>query len=115
DAVVSNYGVGADWSTTPTLVQADDGTPEVWLIDGEVRRHVIDPPSFSAWHFGDIQKTPAADVYKYARGIDLPARPFLVKGTGPAISVLDVAPSAGSPGSGGDSHRHDPHVTAPKP
>jgi len=113
DAVVSNYGVGADWSTTPTLVQADDGTAEVWLIDGEVRRHVIDPPSFAAWHFGDVTKTPAADVYKFARGIDLPARPFLIHGTGPAIWVLDAAPGTVPPGSGGDdggSGHHNPNA-----
>ena len=115
DAVVSTYATGADWSTTPTVVQADDGTPEVWIIDGEVRRHVIDPPSFGAWHFGDVVKTPAADVYKYARGLDLPARPFLIQGTGPAIWVLDAAPAAGGSGSGdAGSSRHDPNTRAPE-
>jgi hypothetical protein len=112
DAVVSQYGVGADWSTTPSVVQADDGTPEVWIIDGEVRRHVIDPPSFGAWHFGDVKKTPAADVYKYSRGLDLPARPFLIKGSGPAIWVLDAAPQMGSPNDPGSS-RHDPNARGP--
>lgn len=113
DALVSTFGVGADWSAAPAVVQADDGTPEVWIIDGEVRRHVIDPPSFGAWHFGDVKKTPAPDVYKYARGLDLPTRPFLIKGSGPAIWVLDAAPAMAPPSSGDAGARHDPNARGP--
>ena len=97
DAIVATFAQSADWAATPELEQADDGTPEVWLVDGEVRRHVIDPASFAAWHFGAVAKTPAADVYKRPRGLDLPARPFLMHGSGPAIWVLDVAPSTPPP------------------
>jgi uncharacterized protein (TIGR03382 family) len=94
DAVVSAYPQSADWSDAPKLVQADDGTPEVWLLDGEVRRHVVSPDSLAAWHqtFGDVVKTPAAKVYAYAQGADLPDKPFLVIGSGPAVYVIDSAP-----------------------
>jgi GH25 family lysozyme M1 (1,4-beta-N-acetylmuramidase) len=99
DSVVSSYGQSADWQDAPELVQADDGTPEVWLLDGEVRRHVISPDSLAAWHrsFSEVKKLPADQVYAYAKGLDLPATPFLVKGTGPAIYVLDVAPPGPPP------------------
>ena len=94
DAVLAGYATGADWADAPALVQADDGTPEVWLLDGQVRRHVTSPDSLAAWHrsFDEVKKTAAADVYAYAKGPDLPAAPFLVQGSGPAVYVLDVAP-----------------------
>ncbi|HEY1958344.1 MAG TPA: DUF1906 domain-containing protein [Polyangiaceae bacterium] len=104
DAVVSDFPQSADWSEKPELVQADDGTPEVWLIDGEVRRHVVSEASLGAWHrsFADVVKTPAAKVYGYAHGPDLPAKPFLMQGSGSAIWVLDVAPDGPPSGPGSD-------------
>jgi hypothetical protein len=86
----------------------------VWLIDGTTRRHVVSPASLAAWHrtAAEVVKTPAAKVYGYAKGPDLPATPFLVIGTGPAVYVLDVAPEtppgppgsdAGAPSNGGGS------------
>ena len=111
DAVVSDFPQSADWSEKPVLVQADDGTPEVWLLDGEVRRHVVSEASLAAWHrsFADVVKTPAAKVYAYAHGPDLPATPFLMQGSGAAIWVLDVAPDGppGSPGSDGGTTAPD--------
>ncbi len=100
DSVVAAYPQSADWTEKPSLVQADDGTPQVWLIDGDVRRHVVSPDSLAAWHrtFAEVVKTPAAKVYAYAQGADLPATPFLMIGTGPAVWVVDVAPDA-PPGS----------------
>ncbi len=95
DGVVNALPQSTDWGAKPSLVQADDGTPEVWLTDGEVRRHVISPASLASWHFtgAEVVKTAAAKVYAIAQGPDLPATPFLLQGSGPAIWVLDVAPS----------------------
>lgn len=109
DAVVNGIPQSADWGAKPELVQADDGTLEVWLIDGEVRRHVVSEASLAAWHrsFADVVKTPAADVYAYAHGPDLPATPFLMIGTGPAIWVLDVAPDMPPSQPGGDGGDSD--------
>ena len=100
DAVIAGYPTGADWIGKPELVQADDGTPEVWLVDGQTRRHVVSGASLAAWHrtFGDVVKTAAAKVYAYAKGPDLPATPFLVIGSGPAVYVIDVAPDAAPTG-----------------
>ncbi len=94
-AVVAAYPESAAWAEKPALVQADDGTPSVWLLDGEVKRHVVSPDSLAAWHrtFAEVVKTPAAKVNAIAQGPDLPATPFLIVGTGPAIYVLDVAPA----------------------
>src|SRR5436305_1765482 len=67
DAVVAAYPVAADWSAKPSLVQADDGTPEVWLIDGATRRHVVSAASLAAWHrtAAEVVKTAAAKVQAY--------------------------------------------------
>ena len=101
DAVVDAYGQGADWSHDPVLVRGDDGSPEVWMIDGEVKRWVTSPDSLAAWHrsFSEVVTWPAAKLASYARAADLPAKPFLMHGTGPAVYVLDAAPP-GPPSTG---------------
>ncbi len=102
DSVIAAYPQGEDWSKKPALIQADDGSPEVWLLDGKMRRHVVSGASLVAWHrtVAEVVKTPAAKVNGIARGPDLPATPFLVIGSGPAVYVLDVAPATppGPPG-----------------
>lgn len=104
DATISTYPQSANWSEKPELVQADDNTPEVWMIDGEVRRHIVSMASLTAWHRtkADVVQTAAAKVYSFPQGPDLPATPFLMVGTGPAIWVLDVAPSTPPNSGNGD-------------
>jgi hypothetical protein len=105
DTEVMAYAPGDDIAQAPELVQADDGTPEVWILDGKTRRHITDPTSFVAWRFdaASIKKTPAATVYANAVGQDWPHEPFLIQGSDPAVYVLDgvvvppSAPRAGSP------------------
>ena len=105
DAQLVTFAGGDDLAQAPELVQADDGTPEVWLIDGKTRRHITDPASFVAWRFdaATIKKTPAATVYGKTQGQDWPREPFLVQGAGPAIYVLDgvVIPQESTPGAAG--------------
>ncbi len=109
DSVVTAYPDGPAWPDAPDLVQADDGTPEVWLIDGSVRRHVVDPASMSAWRLdtGAVTQMPAAQVYAYAQGVDFRAAPFLVMGSGPSVYVLDDpigwGGAGGSAGASGNS------------
>ena len=80
---------GADVTAGPVCVKADDGTPEVWVIDQGVRRHVTDPASLHAWRL-TVASTPAADVYANPVGPDWPATPDLIQGSGPAVYMLDV-------------------------
>jgi GH25 family lysozyme M1 (1,4-beta-N-acetylmuramidase) len=108
DALVASFPDGPDVPAAPQVVQADDGTPEVWVIDSGVRRHVINPDSLSAWRFdgpGTVVITPAAQVYQYPKGTDLPATPFVFASpSDPKVYILDVPlqpESAGSGGSGG--------------
>jgi uncharacterized protein (TIGR03382 family) len=89
DDTVDAYGDGADLSAAPRLVQAD-GDPAVYLVDGTLLRHVISPESMAAWHFTAEQIEPVADLDAFTVGADLPAAPFVMRGTGPAVYVLDV-------------------------
>lgn len=103
DPVLSGFPDGPDWPSDPTVVQADDGTPEVWVIDGAKRRHVIDPASLHAWQFDGaeiVQTWAAAKVYGYPKGKDFRPAPIVIQGTGPAVYVLDD-PDTGAAGGAG--------------
>jgi MYXO-CTERM domain-containing protein len=110
DALVASFPDGPGEPDAPAVVQADDGTPEVWVLDTGVRRHVIDPASLAAWRFdgpGVITVQPAAQVYQYPQGADFPAAPFVFSSpSDPKVYILDVPllpPSAGTGGAGGAS------------
>jgi GH25 family lysozyme M1 (1,4-beta-N-acetylmuramidase) len=102
DADLNPVAQGSDTPATPVLVTADDGTPEVWVIDGNQRRHVQDPASMDAWHFdwNAIAKTPAAQVYARAKGLDWPEKPFLAQGSGAPVYMIDLT-TAGPAGADG--------------
>jgi MYXO-CTERM domain-containing protein len=105
DALVASFPTGPDLPAAPAVVQADDGTPEVWVIDTGVRRHVIDPAALAAWRFdgaGAVAVTPAAQVYAFPLGADLPAAPFVFASpSDPKVYLLDVPLHAATTGAGG--------------
>jgi GH25 family lysozyme M1 (1,4-beta-N-acetylmuramidase) len=111
DATIAAFPKGDDLPATPDLVIGDDGAPEVWLLEGGKRRHVVSPASFTAWHFAAPAKTPAAALKAMPQGADWRATPFLVQGTTPTLYVLDepnAAPgSSTAPTSGGPSAPSD--------
>lgn len=80
----------------PVLVQADDKSPEVWLVDGGTRRHIPNPAALSAWRWtaADIQTWPASKVQALQLGLPWPQEPLLVQGGGPAIFMLDLSASS---------------------
>lgn len=100
----------------PELAIADDGTSDLWLIDGiagERRRHVPSPEVAAAWRLdvGVVSVWPAAELAALAEAPPLRPRPILVKGSGPDIYVLDepidpveVGSEGGEADTGGDSH-----------
>jgi len=107
DAELEKIGKGAALPENPLLVQADDGSPEVWLIDGELRRHVPNQDVFATWGFdsASIVKWAVKDLEALAVGPKLRERPVLVRGTGAEIYLMDDAlpKPAPEPGSGGAS------------
>jgi len=113
---------------TPELAIADDGSSDLWLIDGgagERRRRVSSPEVITAWRLdiGVVTVWPAAELAALAEAPPLRPRPILVKGSGPDIYVLDdrIDPvEAGSEGGeadtgGGSDEGGDTSTAAPEP
>ncbi len=93
DTFVSSYPTGTPLPETPTVVIAK-GAPEVWVIDGSVRRHVINPTSLANWSFtAKVVTWTQTAVDAYTQGADWPSTVFLMQGTGESeVYVLDTAP-----------------------
>lgn len=106
DSVLAGFTESGAIDFSPALVQADDKSPEVWLVDGKTRRWVTSPASARAWHFdlSTVKIVPAAQVKALALGPPLRFRPMLAKGTSDAIYLLDALPDEiASEPSGGPS------------
>ena len=100
DVALAAFPEATAIDSPPVLVRADDGAPEVWLVDGKQRRHVTGSASARAWHFdlGTVVVKPAAWVKGLTLGPPLRFRPMLAKGDGPAIWLLDAVPGEVGPG-----------------
>ena len=95
DDVLAEYEVGDDWASDPLLVRAE-GESAVYLLDGAQRRHVTSPDAMAAWRFSfdAVEPRAAADVEAIALGPELLPRPWLLRGSGPEVYVLDVSEAA---------------------
>lgn len=109
DADLAAFAEGPAITGAPVLVRADDKSPEVWLVDGTQRHHVTSPAVARAWHF-DLSKVvvkPAAEVAALTIAVPLRSRPWLAKGAGADVYMLEGLPGEtgvpGSPGGGGSS------------
>ncbi len=109
---------------SPLLVQSTDGSPEVWLIDGEFRRQVPNLAVLATWGFDSaaIVKWATKDLEALSVGPKLRSRPVLVRGSGSEIYLMDDAlPKLGEPagsggsGSGGASSGGSSSATGGKP
>ncbi len=109
DTTVASYGTTIVLPRAPELAIADDGSSELWLIDGalgERRRRVPSVAVAAAWRLelGVVTVWPAAELAALAEAPPLRPRPVLIKGTGPDIYLLDEAIDPVEVGSeGGDS------------
>ncbi|MCB9566558.1 MAG: hypothetical protein H6710_04985 [Myxococcales bacterium] len=91
DAAIAVIPVGEDLAMQPILARADDGSTEVWLVDGEHRRAIPSAEVAGRWGL-DLEAAelwPAATVDALAEGPPLRDAPFMVKGSGPWIYLID--------------------------
>jgi len=93
DAKLSAIPNGGDLPAAPKLLKANDGAPEVWLIDTGFRRHVPSPEVLVAWELdgATIEEVEPSDIAAFPKGPAVRERPYLVKGTGAEIFLIDDA------------------------
>ncbi len=116
EADVVALGQGPDLPAVPTLAKSDDGSPEVWMVDGEFRRHIPNPDVMAAWRldWASIQTLPASEMKALSVGPPWRARPVMVEAEN-ALWVVDdpmVVPEVDAGGSdaaetSGDAHAPD--------
>jgi hypothetical protein len=108
DAEIDAFTRGEPVPAAPRLVRTE-GDPKVYLADGMLRRHVPDPAAMAAWRFsfGAIELLSGADLELLEEGDPIASRPWLVRGSGPEVYLLDAEPpreevlqSDGGPGPG---------------
>ena len=106
DATLDKLPIGRDVPSAPLLVSTDDPKVGVQLVDGALHRHVQSPASMDAWRFAfaDVAKWPADKYATLKVAPEWRLRPFLAKGTGPAVYLLDdrTSEDPSSPGLPGD-------------
>lgn len=105
DAQIETLAESSPLPLEPELVQADDGSPEVWLLDGDYKRHVPDPAAMAAWGFAseDIVVKPASELAAFDEGPALRPSPVLVQNTSGKTDLIDdpFPDESGSGGMGG--------------
>ncbi len=108
DAALGALGETLALPPTPLLARADDESAQVWLLDGPAQdmRRAVPEAAAAAWHL-DLETAevwPAADLAALTEAPPLRPRPVVVKGSGPALYLLDVSltpEEAGDDSSGG--------------
>ena len=106
DAVVASLPDDGPLPDAPVLVRADDKSPEVWLVDGVAKHHVPNPTVAARWQFdlGKVVVWPKAKVDALTTRAPVRNRPVAIRGTGPAVYLVDdPITSAPPPGAGSDS------------
>lgn len=106
DAVIDAFPDGEPLPDTPRLVRAT-GDSAVYLVDGTTLRHVTDPAAMKAWRFSfdAVADITPEELAMFEIGSPLPAKPFLARGSGPEVYIIDTVAmsSDGGDESGGDT------------
>lgn len=99
--VIEAIDEGADLPGAPRVVASDAAPDELWLVDGGIRRRVGD--AAEAWDIDAAfaERIPAAELDELPEGIELPARPFVLRGPDGAAFLIDAFPSGPQNGAGG--------------
>jgi MYXO-CTERM domain-containing protein len=115
DAALAALPSGEALPSKPTLVRSDSGAPEVWLIDGPWRRKVPGEAAARAWHFdlGAVVEWAQSDLDALPQGTSVRARPWLIKGSGPEVYLVDDLQTGnlGGGGAGGTTTTGVPTAT----
>jgi hypothetical protein len=91
DAKIAELPEGSVLPQAPIVARADDGSPELWLLDGQARREVPMPWGLANWHVAteSVEERPAAELYSVPRGPALPDRPMIVRSSKGDVFLID--------------------------
>ncbi len=98
DAALGRFPAGNDWPLAPELI-AVDGDPGVYVRDVRLaeatRRHVPSPEAMDRRRldWGAIARIELAALEALDSTGAISTRPYLVRGGGPAVYVIDVPPA----------------------
>jgi hypothetical protein len=90
DATLDAIPNGPDLSPTPVVLRAD-GNVDVFVREYDVLRHVQSVAAMDAWKLTHTS-VPAAQLDDAIRGAAWPSRPFLARGSGAKVYLLDAPP-----------------------
>ncbi|HUH04758.1 MAG TPA: phosphodiester glycosidase family protein [Kofleriaceae bacterium] len=92
DPVIDRFADGAALPEAPALVRAT-GQNAVYLIDGDSLRHVPSPAAMDAWHlrWDAITEIGADELAAFTIGDPLPDAPYLARGSGAAVYLIDAS------------------------
>lgn len=96
DSAYASIPAGPDLPAERGAVVQAEGSPEVWLVDGTTRRHIPSPAVAERWQIdlGAVEKWSAEKLTALTVGPKLRDAPLLVRGSGPAIDLVDDDPTA---------------------
>ncbi|MEO8796566.1 MAG: GH25 family lysozyme, partial [Polyangiaceae bacterium] len=91
-ATLAAYTKGEDFPAAPEVVKADDGSTAVYVIDGDMKRHVVSQTSLKAWSL-TVKTMTAAKLAAIPAGPDWRVSPFMLQAKGDAaVYMIDLAP-----------------------
>jgi len=102
DPALAARDEGRAWPAEIQLIRVT-GEPAVHVIDGAYLRHVPSPEVMDAWgfDFADVRDVDPAEIEALEPGPPWRAEPFLARGDGPAVYVVDAAdPASVAPDAG---------------
>lgn len=113
DATLATYAEGEPLPIAPSLARTESD-PRVFVVDGALRRHVPGPAVMTAWRFAwdAIATVDAATIDALVDGAPIQSRPWLVRGSGAAVYLLDAPPPAAPIADAGPTSAPDARVGA---
>jgi hypothetical protein len=93
DDTLSEYDRGSTWPAEPVAATSPSSEGRIYMLDSDMRRYIPDMASFGAWHFevGSIRDL-GAELDLYFEASPIMSSPFLVRGAGPDVFVVDRPP-----------------------